>query len=92
MEDINKKVDELSDQLIKSTQEIVRIKSVQDTAKEKMPFGEDVNKCLDYALDLSESLGFKAVNLDGYIGYAEYGEGEPVGVQISAAAAFGLCD
>ena len=76
MENLNKKIIELSDRLIKSTQEIIRIPSVQDDAKENMPFGEGVNRCLAYALDLSQSLGFKTVNMDGIIGYAEYGEGE----------------
>lgn len=76
MDELNKKVDELSERLIKSTQNIVRIKSVQGDAKENMPFGEGVNQCLAYALDLADSLGFKTVNMDGYMGYAEYGEGK----------------
>lgn len=76
MEELNKKIQELSNQLIKSTQEVVKIKSVQEDKQENMPYGEGVNKCLNYALDLSQSLGFKTVNMDGYLGYAEYGEGE----------------
>lgn len=76
MKELNDKIDELSGELIKSTQEIVSIKSVQDEAKENMPFGEGVDRCLRYVLKLSESLGFRTVNMDGYVGYAEYGEGE----------------
>lgn len=76
MEELNKKIDELSSDLIKSTQEIVKIKSLEGEKKDNMPFGEDVDRCLNFALDLSKNLGFKTVNLDGYIGYAEYGEGQ----------------
>lgn len=41
-----------------------------------MPFGEGPRKVLDCALDISKELGFKTVNMDGYIGYAEYGHGD----------------
>jgi succinyl-diaminopimelate desuccinylase len=40
-----------------------------------MPFGEGVATCLNKVLEIAESLGFKTCNLDGYIGWAEYGEG-----------------
>lgn len=76
MDELNKKIDELSDQLVKSTQEIVRLKSVQGEKKQNMPFGEDVARCLDRTLKLCKSMGFKTVNLDNYVGYAEYGEGD----------------
>ncbi|MCY6356282.1 dipeptidase PepV [Clostridium sp. ZS2-4] len=74
--ELNTKIEEMSQEIIKSTQDIVRIKSVEGEPKEGMPFGEGPYNALKYALDLSESLGFKTVNLDNYIGYAEYGEGE----------------
>lgn len=70
------KINDMREEIIKSTQEILKIKSVEDTAKEGMPFGEGVSKALEYALKLSEDMGFKTKNLDGFIGYAEYGEGE----------------
>ncbi|CDF57754.1 dipeptidase PepV [Thermobrachium celere] len=76
MEILNKKIDELKEEIVKSTQEICRIKSVEGEPREGMPFGEGVAEALDYALKLSERLGFKTANLDGYVGYAEYGEGE----------------
>lgn len=74
--ELNKKIDELKEELIKSTQEIIRIKSIEDEPKNGMPFGEGVNRALEYALKISKKLGFKTKNLDGYVGYAEYGEGE----------------
>lgn len=73
---INGRIDELRNELISSTQELVRIKSVEGEAREGMPFGEGVAEALDKALEIAERLGFDTVNLDGYIGYAEYGEGE----------------
>lgn len=79
--EINKKIDELSSELIDSTQELLRIKSVEETALPGMPFGRGVANALDCALDISKKLGFNTVNIDGYVGFAEYGEGdEYVGV------------
>lgn len=74
--ELNKRIDGMRDELIKSTQEILKFKSIEEASKPGMPFGEGVAKCLEYALKVSEDLGFKTENLDGYVGYAEYGEGE----------------
>lgn len=73
---INKKVEELREELIKSTQEVLRIKSVEEEGTPGAPFGEGVNKALNKALDIAKNLGFRTVNMNGYAGYAEYGEGE----------------
>ena len=74
-------VDKLSDELIQKTQEIIRIPSVKGTALLGKPFGQGVSDALDYMLNLGKSMGFKTKNLDGYIGYIEYGEGsELVGI------------
>ncbi|QEK11371.1 dipeptidase PepV [Crassaminicella thermophila] len=73
-----KRIDEMKNEIIKSTQKIIQIRSVKDTPKEGMPFGEGINTCLEYALDLSEKLGFKTKNLDGYAGHAELGEGDEI--------------
>lgn len=74
--ELNRKIDELKDKLVSSTQEILKIKSVEEPGLDGMPYGPGVGKALECALDISSKLGFKAVNLDGYVGYAEYGEGE----------------
>lgn len=73
-----KRIDEMKDEIIKSTQKIIQIRSVKDEPKKGMPFGEGVNACLEYALALSEKLGFKTKNVDGYAGHAEFGEGDEV--------------
>ena len=49
---------------------LVQIKSVSVDGLPGMPFGEGPNRALHYALDLARSLGFRAVDLDGYMGYA----------------------
>ena len=74
--ELNKLIDVMKEDIIKSTQEIIRIKSIEDEAKPGMPFGEGVAKSLECALNTAKKLGFHTVNLDGYVGYAEYGQGE----------------
>ncbi len=81
--DFNSLIDSYKEKIINSTQEIVRIKSVEETPVPKMPFGEGPYKALECALELSNKLGFKTKNLEGYAGYAEFGEGEEtVGVLV----------
>lgn len=73
---LDEKILEMKDEIIRSVQEVVRIRSVGEEAKNGMPFGEGIQKALEYCLELSEALGFKTVNLDNMIGYAEYGSGD----------------
>lgn len=40
------------------------------------PFGKACSDCLKYFLNLANSLGFRTKNVDGYCGFAEFGEGE----------------
>ncbi|HBM74527.1 MAG TPA: dipeptidase PepV [Clostridiaceae bacterium] len=65
-------------EIIKSVQNIIKIKSVKEQTACGMPFGKGINDALVYALDTASSLGFRTVNLDGYIGYAEYGQGDEI--------------
>jgi len=74
--ELNKLIDVMREDIISSTQEIIKIKSVQSEAKPGMPFGEGVGKSLECALNTAKNLGLHTVNLDGYVGYAEYGQGE----------------
>lgn len=73
---LNEKVDEYKDELLKSIVEIVNIPSVEGQPKKEAPFGEHPKAALIKALDIAKDLGFKTINLDNYIGYAQYGEGE----------------
>lgn len=74
--DINNSVDMLREQLIEAVQEVIRVKSVEENAKPGMPFGEGPANALETALEIARNLGFKIVNLDNYVGYAEYGTGD----------------
>ncbi len=75
---IKKLVEDYKDNIIKTTQEMVAIRSVEEDAKPGMPFGEGPYKALEYALNLAEEMGFETKNLDGYAGHADLGEGEEV--------------
>ena len=77
MEDIlSIKIDENKDKMINHIIDVVKIPSVESEAIDGAPFGEEVNNALLKALEISEELGFKTKNIDGYMGYAEFGEGE----------------
>ncbi|HWQ62021.1 MAG TPA: dipeptidase PepV [Negativicutes bacterium] len=75
MNQLNVGVDNLRAELIGAVQDAVKIRSVQAAPTPGMPFGPAVAEALDQALVLSRRLGFRTVNVDGYMGYAEYGEG-----------------
>ena len=76
LKDLNNRIEEMRDNIIATTQELVRIKSVQDTPKEGKPFGEGVNKALEATLEIAKNMGFETGNIDGYAGYAEMGQGD----------------
>lgn len=71
-----KLIDSYKDDLIKSIQESVQIKSVEGKPLPGMPFGEGPFKALEHSLNISKEMGFRVKNLEGYAGYAEFGEGE----------------
>jgi succinyl-diaminopimelate desuccinylase len=68
-------IDQIKDQIIKSTQEIVRIPSIKKDALPGKPFGPGVHDALEYMLGLGQLMGFNTKSIDGYIGYVEFGEG-----------------
>lgn len=79
---LNEIVENKKDEIINSTKELVKIKSVfKETNNSIKPFGEGIYKALDYTLKLGKRLGLKSDNVDGYAGYLEIGEGrEMIGV------------
>ncbi len=72
----NKALDDSKEALIQSLQEIIRIKSVKEEPIGDMPFGEGIQKSLEFMLMLGASMGFKTKNVDNYAGYIEFGEGK----------------
>ena len=73
---LNNKIDEYKEELLKSIIEVVNIPSVKGEPKVDAPFGGNAKDALIKALEIAENLGFETKNLDNYIGYAQYGEGE----------------
>ncbi len=75
---LEQRIEDMRDEIIKSTQEIIRKKSVKDSPKNVMPFGEDIHNCFTHTLNLCGEFGFKTKNIDNYGGHAEFGHGEEV--------------
>ena len=73
--DLAKLVDSNREAMVKTLQEAVRIKSVQEPAVPGKPFGEGPARCLAYMLEEAEKMGFRTQNVDNYMGWCEYGEG-----------------
>lgn len=78
---IHKIIDRDKDKLIAALQENVRIPSTEGAPEANAPFGRNVRLALDHALAEGAKLGFRTVDMEGYVGCIEYGEGsEMVGV------------
>ncbi|MGL5023005.1 MAG: dipeptidase PepV [Cetobacterium sp.] len=69
-------IDEHFQETLKDIQKIVKIKTIKEESTNGAPFGLGLKKGLEETLKIAKDLGFKTVNLDNYIGYAEFGEGE----------------
>lgn len=76
---IMEEVEALRAELVESVRELVRIDSVEAEPTEGAPFGYGVREALERALSVSRDLGFETVDLDHYIGYAQYGAGKENG-------------
>lgn len=76
-------IDSYKEEIIKATQNLIKIKSVKGEPEPGMPCGRGPYEALKYVLNLSESMGFTISDIDGYVGYAEFGDGEEtVGVLV----------
>lgn len=65
--------------LIGSLQGLMRIKSVYDTPKLSMPYGEGINNALLYMENIASQMGFVTRNIYGHVLEVEYGEGTQKG-------------
>lgn len=61
--------------LIDALQQLLRIPSVRGMPLPGAPHGEGPTAALHCALRIAHQLGFATRNLDGYIGYVEWGQG-----------------
>lgn len=74
---LNTYIDQMKDEIINSTCQIINIPSVfDDSDGSNTPFGANTVKALEYILDLGKSFGFRTKNIDNKCGYIEFGEGE----------------
>jgi succinyl-diaminopimelate desuccinylase len=63
-------------QLIESVRSITKIRSVKGEPEEGSPCGPGPASALKAALDIAGAMGFFTQNLDNYVGFVEFGEGE----------------
>ena len=64
-------------EMLKTLNTLCGFRSVtQRTDDPAYPYGEETNKALKFMLETCEGFGFRTVNLDNQLGYAEIGEGE----------------
>jgi len=75
---IRKKAELLRDNMILSTQELIKIPSVEAEPEGDYPYGREVYNALAKALEISEKLGFKTKNIDNQAAHVEMGEGEGI--------------
>lgn len=68
-------VDKEKENMLKSLSEILKIDSVRGDKKVDAPFGEGPKQCLNFILNIALEMGFKTKNVDNYMGWAEYGDG-----------------
>lgn len=74
--DWNERLTQLQPEMTEALKTLVRIKSVEDKPAPGAPYGKGAADCLAAALEISRKLGFRTQNLDGHVGWAEYGEGD----------------
>lgn len=71
---------EHQEDIIKKTQELLRIPSVLEKfdPESDTPFGPEIQEALTYMLELGKSDGFITKNIKNYAGHIEYGKGDEI--------------
>jgi succinyl-diaminopimelate desuccinylase len=77
-EKILKKAEEYREDIVRTTQELIKIPSVEAEAVGEYPYGENVYQALKKALNISSELGLKYKNIDNYAAHIEIGEAEEI--------------
>jgi succinyl-diaminopimelate desuccinylase len=57
---------------------MLQIPSLESEAEENAPYGRECRRALDLALELSQKYGFATTDLEGHLGYADFGAGDPL--------------
>ena len=74
--ELNAYVEAQKPHLIAALRQNLRIPSVEAPPEEGAPYGRSVRESLDHVLKTAEALGFRTENVDGHLGWCEYGEGD----------------
>lgn len=74
---IDAKIRSLKDDLIKGIMDLVAIPSLEADALPGAPFGAEVRRALDAALDMAKDAGFETRDFDGFAGDATLASGAP---------------
>ncbi len=75
METLFDRIDSYRDEMIKTLQELISIRSVAGEAEGDMPFGKGVHEAFQYMLDLARRQGFDTFNADNFGGHIEIAGG-----------------
>lgn len=76
---INRKIEENKEEMLRTLQELIAIKSVAEENGGERPFGEGVHQAFCCVLDKAEKDGFMVRNVDNYGGHVELrGSGDNV--------------
>lgn len=67
------RIDEYREDMIKTLQELVSIKSVGEAPAGDAPFGKGVQEAFEYMLNKAKEDGFDTENIDNYGGHIEFG-------------------
>ena len=72
-------IDKNKKNIINSVCDLITFPSISiESTNPNFPFGKNCSDALKYFLKLADSLGFRTKNVDGYCGYAEFGEGNEI--------------
>ena len=69
-------LDSYQREMEENLQKLIRIKSVLSEAGENAPFGEGIQKSLEFILALGKEKGFECINFENYACEINYGEAE----------------
>lgn len=70
--DIKKEFENNQDSFVSDLQGLIRIPSVAGKAEGDYPFGKEVQKALEYMLELGKHMGFETQNVDNYGGHIDF--------------------
>jgi succinyl-diaminopimelate desuccinylase len=65
-------------ELLRDTVEMLKIASLEGDPAPNAPYGPENRRALDLALELASRYGMRTTDLEGHLGYAEFGSGEPM--------------